>query len=289
MNNNNNFALARRAIINSQEQLNIKYKKNLLKLGKFNIIYLNINSLRNKLDELEELIHETQNSNRKIVHFICLTESRLNDEDTRYYNINGYTAFHCTRADGYGGTVLFVHESLSCNLLAKKSQSNIELILVNIVELSLNIIVVYKQPPVSSDILINLLIPLLENRGKSIVLGDFNINLLNDSIATNQYTHTMISRGLIFLNKVDEKFATRVAERTINHHALTSKTVIDHVLTNCLNFSYTFSIADTPISDHKIIAIAFDDCKKSNFIEMEKTVTLKRLNEQNFNTELENI
>lgn len=163
------------------------------------------------------------------------------------------------------------------------------MILVNIVELSLSIIVVYKQPPVSADILINLLIPLIENRGKCIVLGDFNINLLNDSIATNQYTHTMLSRGLIFLNKIDEKFATRAAERTINQHALTSKTVIDHVLTNCLNYSYSFSITDTPISDHKIIALAFDDCKKSNFIQMEKTVTLNRLNEQNFNAELENM
>ncbi|RYX81335.1 endonuclease/exonuclease/phosphatase family protein, partial [bacterium] len=283
----NHIALAQRAITNNQENIKIKFGKKHLKLGKLNVIYLNIISIRNKLDELEEIIHETQNLNSKIIHLIVLTEARLNDEDTKFYNLNNYTAFHCTRADGFGGVLLLVHESLTGNLIVKKSQSNVELLVVNILELSLNIIVVYKQPPVCTDTLLSILIPLIENRGKCIIIGDLNINLLSDSNTVNQYVNAFLSRGFSFLNKIEERFATRVAERLINQRSITSKTIIDHVITNCINYSYIFSLIDIPISDHKLMSIAFDDCKKSNFLAIEKTVTVNVLNERNFNANLE--
>lgn len=92
---------------------------------------------------------------------------------------------------------------------------------------------------------------------------------------TQHHVHAVLSRGFVFLNKIEERFATRVAERSANQQSLTSKTIIGHEFTNCINYSYTFSLIDTPISDHKIIAIAFDDCKRSNFIKLEKTISSK--------------
>lgn len=286
---NNITAYAHRAIQNSQEQIKIKYEKNNFKLGKFNIIYLNINSLRNKLDELEEIIHNLQNRNGKIIHFIVLTESRLRDEDTQYFNINNYASFHCVRRDGYGGCALFVHESITCNFIAKKSELNIELLAVNIIELSLNIIVVYKQPPVSTDTLVDVLLPFIENRGRCIALGDFNINLLSETNMINKYAHALISSGFSFLNKINQNAATRVAQREINGRTLTSSTIIDHAITNCVNYSFTLSLTDTPISDQKLMVITFDDCKKSNFIQLEKTVEYSVIDERGFNEDLTNL
>lgn len=145
-----------------------------LKLGKFNILYININSIRNKLDELELNIHDIQNSYEKIIHFIALTETRIFEADVPYFNLHSYVSFHCTRRYGYGGCALFVYESLTCYLVEKKSVSYIELLTVNIIELSLNITVVYKQPTVNDVTLIDTLSSHTGKKGKEIVVGDFN-------------------------------------------------------------------------------------------------------------------
>lgn len=63
-------------IINEQQQeLNIKHLNSKKFLGKYNLLYLNINSLRNKLDDLElELFNLTKNKKKK--EFILLRSLR---------------------------------------------------------------------------------------------------------------------------------------------------------------------------------------------------------------------
>lgn len=99
---------------------------------------MNINSIRNKLEDLEYLIDQILNTNGKIIHFIAQTETKINESDVPYYNMNNYTVFHCTRSDGYGGCALFVR---TCSLIEKKIK----------IEPSLNITVVYEQPVVNGD------------------------------------------------------------------------------------------------------------------------------------------
>lgn len=73
MNNANNFL-----------NLNIAQKVNWTKFDQFNLMYWNINSLRNKLYDIEEIAH--QNSS-KLIHFIALTETRILDSEVDYFNI----------------------------------------------------------------------------------------------------------------------------------------------------------------------------------------------------------
>lgn len=62
--------LANRTIQNIQERIQIRYNHKQIKLDKYNILYLNINSLRNKLNDLELTIHNIQINNGKIIHCI---------------------------------------------------------------------------------------------------------------------------------------------------------------------------------------------------------------------------
>lgn len=286
---NNNDTTIHRTLQTMQQNLNAKYFTEKFKLGKYNLLYLNINSLRNKFEEIELLIEQIKISEGKIIHFIALTETRIKSHDIPFYNIANYLSFHCTRDDGYGGCALFVHNSLTCNFVKNKSIHNIELITVYIIEPAINITVVYKQPTVNGEIFIHTLIPFIENTGKNIVVGDTNINLIADSAIAKKYIDSLVSLGFVIINKLDQKNATRVANRLLNGRYVTSKTVIDHVISNCLNYSYLISLNDSPISDHKEMIIAFDDMKNSNFINVERTSSFTKIDSQKFDTELNNM
>lgn len=111
---------AYKTLNNIQNQIKLNYIKNKLVAGKFNLMYLNINSLYNKLDDLESAIAEfTRNDSKKTIHFIALTEVRLQEQQAKYFNLPHYTAFFCTRPDGYGGCALFVHDTLGSNIIEK--------------------------------------------------------------------------------------------------------------------------------------------------------------------------
>lgn len=278
-----------KTLANIQKQLDIKYDNKKLKLGKYNLLYLNINSLRNKLDELESIIDDIQNTNGKLIHFIALTETRINESDVPFYNLQNYNVFHCTRFDGYGGCALFVHDTLSCNLIEKKSLFNIELLNVNIVDIAASITVVYKQPAVSGDIFIQTLNSFTENRGKMIIIGDMNINVLGSSAIVNRYIDSIVSNGLSLINKIDDKFATRIAQRTQNQQTTTTKSIIDHAITNCTNFSFCLSMNDLPISDHRGLLLAFDDRKNVNFLNVTETVSYSKIDKRKYNVDLRNL
>lgn len=80
------------------------------------------------------------------------------------------------------------------------------------------------------------------------------------------------ANGLFVLNKINEKYATRVATRTYNNRdATTSRTVIDHVISDLSHFSYSMTLGDSPLSDHREILLSFDDHRSDNFLCIEET------------------
>lgn len=102
------------SIINNSFQIETKQKLNWFKYDQFNMIYLNINSIKNKLFDIEEIANQNK---KKLVHFIALTETRITDNDIDLFNIPNYRSFFSNRGDGYGGAALYIHESLDCNLI----------------------------------------------------------------------------------------------------------------------------------------------------------------------------
>lgn len=121
-------------ILNSN--LKIKYFLNRNKLLKYNILYLNINSIKNKLYDLEDLI-----GNLGEIHIIALTEIRIFSEQNQYYNLNNYNAFFNNRFDGDGGVALYIHRSLDSVLLDSTCVNNVHRLVVNIPQISINVAV----------------------------------------------------------------------------------------------------------------------------------------------------
>lgn len=104
------------------KQINLNIKHNIgfdsvsLKSNRFNILYLNIRSLRNKIYELESLI----NSNKFQIHAIVLTETWLEDGEAKFFNFPNFKSFHLTRSKRGGGVAIFVKVDHEASLVLEK-------------------------------------------------------------------------------------------------------------------------------------------------------------------------
>lgn len=126
---------------NMEEIMNVKYC-NEISIREFmnkglNCLYLNIRSLRNKLDELELLLISIKTK----VHVIILTESHIRPQEKQFFNIPQCTAYHACRENSIGGGVsIFVHNTILSTFVIEKNSSNYNMILVHLPILKLNVL-----------------------------------------------------------------------------------------------------------------------------------------------------
>lgn len=273
---------------NIHKEIQLHHYEHKLILGKCNILYININSIQNKLDDLEINIHNiTQKYKNQVIHIIALTEIRLQEHLTQYYNIPHYASYFQTRSDGHGGCALFIHDSITSNLIEKKSIQNIEFITVSIIELNVSITVVYKQPAVEVNLFIDTFKSIIGNKKNIIVVGDFNINILKDLNSTRRFIDTIVANGFIILNKVKETAATRIAHRTqSNERIITTRTIIDLFITDRIDFAYKLSQVETPLSDHNEMLLSIDNKKANSFVTIDSQISIQKVNYREYNDEL---
>lgn len=158
--------------------LNVSQKTNWTKNDQFNMLYLNINSIRNKLYDLEDIVSKNKS---KITHLIAFTETRISDNETEFFNIPNYNSYYSNRSDGHGGAALFVHNSLDSNLIASGVKFKVNFVIVNIPILKTSIAIVYKKPTVSISEFLTVLIKILERANRIIVIGKATNFLMRDS------------------------------------------------------------------------------------------------------------
>lgn len=284
----NTECYAFKAMENIHREIELKHFKHKLILGKFNILYLNINSIRNKLDELEINIQNIIKTNsQNFIHVIALTEVRVQEHLTKYFNIPYYTSFFQTRYDGHGGCALFIHDGINCSLVEKKSVHNIELLSVHLTALNSTLTVVYKQPSVDNELFLHTLESFIVNKRNQFLIGDFNVNLLNDSNITRRFTDMLISNGLFVLNKITVSDATRTAARVhSNERSTSSRSVIDLFITDNINFAYKLSQIKNTLSDHNEMILSLDNRTNNNFISIDDQILVQKINYEEYNNEL---
>ncbi|CAH2107280.1 unnamed protein product [Euphydryas editha] len=83
----------------------------------------------------------------------------------------------------------------------------------------------------------------LEQRRRAIVFGDFNIDLLSKNNTVTHYLNIIKETGYEVLNKIHSSYGTRETS--------TTNTILDHISTNIDNHTFSFSIVDSSLSDHK--------------------------------------
>lgn len=255
------------------------HRINCAKYDNINIKYWNANSIRNKLYTIE---NEVNLRSDKTTHIIAITETRIFDHQTEFYNLPNYNSYFICRKDGYGGVCLYIHESIDSNLIESSEEAKINYVIVNVPAIRSSVAVVYKKPSVSFSVLATVLTKILTKTNRIILVGDININIQNDNIQTSQYRTLIQSLGCFILNSSNKKYATRVNKHINARHTLSS--TIDHIITNNLNFTFNISVNDSHVSDHKQLFLSFHDNSNSltKFAQVTTSFTKKTLNLEHF-------
>lgn len=230
---------------------------------KFSLMSLNIQSLPAKYAEFYEFIAEC-NSPPDI---ICLQEI-WNVPDVNLFPLPGYHPLLCkTRVNSTGGGVgIYVKSTIPFRILPELSIFQEKLLESVFIEISINsvqkIIVGSAYRPNSKfsnlslsdqflqfyELFSNILDSCNDKKLETIILGDFNLDILQFGIIpnANKYIELLFANG--FLQTVTRP--TRIS--------LNTATCIDHVITNKIYNSYDTTLIVSKISDHLPIVYTRD-------------------------------
>lgn len=228
------------------------------------ISYLNIRSLRNKLIDIETYIKKEN------IDILTLTETWLYPNESPFIFIQGYSAIHECRKIGRGGGVsIFLKEELNFNILESESVENCEFIIIEItsVQPKPKIGIFYRPPKVDISKFFQIINDITGIYNNLILLGDMNLNLLENNDLLGEYQSIYVTNGYKILNVIDEHHYTRK-----NHN--NKKTILDHFVSNYQlnNIKYHLEYDDYHLSDHKLIKIKTENLKKNKAKMIEKTI-----------------
>ncbi|CAH0553616.1 unnamed protein product [Brassicogethes aeneus] len=211
----------------------------------FSIVNLNIQSVKNKINELELFL------NNKNISCVCLCEHWLTANEICALSIEGYTcaSFYSRLNSRGGGSVILVKcntnyiELQNINSLSLKRV--VEISAIKILDINLIIVNVYRPPSGNFKIFLDVIENALNTLGltsKILVSGDFNVN----------FTH--LNNDACFLRGVFLSFGFKqqffAPSRNFN--------CIDNIFVNFDNDCVTETI-NIPFSDHNAQVAKFYD------------------------------
>ena len=222
----------------------------------FSVIHINCRSLKKNLPAIIQFLCSINYS----PSVIALTETWLCEEDEFLTSLPNYTLISLPRKSRRGGGVgFYVLNDLVFVVKRGMSISNdiLESITVDIVHTFSHILItcIYRPPSTNVDLfnieLDSLLNTVKGNRNIYVLLGDFNLNMLNvhTHTPTTAFYNLIVSHGLTpTITK-----PTRISEF--------SSTMIDNILINTVKYKCKATIICTDISDHYPIMLELADMK----------------------------
>lgn len=212
--------------------------------GALKCFYVNACSIvkPGKLDELKCVL-ESFNTQ---IHIIIVTETWIkSEEEAKRLQLPNYTHYYNYRSTRGGGVSIFAHNNLQHHLILEQSINNNHYLWICLSKFSVNIGAVYRTNRGNVDNFLDTLSLQLQNNKRSIVVGDFNLDLLKSEKSVLDYKRTLKENGYKVINKINRNFCTRETAKT--------KTLIDHVCSNLTENNYHLAIIDSTLSDHKQI------------------------------------
>lgn len=218
--------------MNLIENVDISYFNNVsenISYNEFNIFYLNICSIRNKKDKLEDFLSQLKQK----ISIIVISETWLNSEESKFFEIEGYNSYHCTRNLGVGGGVsIFVLESILVNELVNYEADGNAVLVLALIKENVKVCGIYRKPDSNLKDFLAYYDDLLGKMKNMIVMSDFNLNLLNKTnISCSTYNSLVNANGYLTLNKISDEFMTRISARS-------NGSIIDHVTTDIFHLKY---------------------------------------------------
>ena len=221
---------------------------NLPKKG-LRIAHINVNSLRNKVDELSSLITS------ETISVLAVSETHLDNSITDTgVGISGYNIFRNDRNIFGGGVAIYIQNNIPVRVRSDLMVPGIEALWleVHLAHCKQFLVGCVYRPPSSNvqyvEELCSMLIRVTDMAREVYVLGDFNIDWLSESCPLRKKLNStaLICNLTQMVNK-----PTRVH---CNEAGRTSATCIDHIFTNNIDLCSNAVSVTVGFSDHNIVA-----------------------------------
>jgi Reverse transcriptase (RNA-dependent DNA polymerase) len=223
-------------------EINVSYNTN--KRLDFNVLYTNIHSLRNKLDELNFILTEYSDLPEAVV--IC--ETWLSESMAKFCNIPGYIAVHNCRSDGYAGLSVFVKDGIEFEVVCNEKLDRNQFILLSFKAQNFKLLSVYRD---SAERIprqfFRYIDRILEKNNKLLIIGDFNIDLYDDTRVVNEYRDLWTSNNFTLMN--------RMTDGDYTYYGPYGPSLIDHFITDMTDLSYNIDRIPTALTDHCLFKI----------------------------------
>ena len=231
---------------------------------KLNIIHFNSRSLPKNYDNILSFL----NSLNTPPDILTFTETWLSDNNKHLYKFKGYHSYHIIRKSRrQGGVSIFVSDLLYSQDFKELTiiNENIEMLTVKIVTNSFSFLIctVYRPNPKHIAVdefthILNELLGDISTRNKMVLIGDFNINLLEHTshIPTNNFLTNIQTLSFTPLIARPTRFP--------DSSDLGEPSLLDHIYIN-FNLSITSGIIHFPITDHLPIFVNISipsECQK---------------------------
>lgn len=249
-----------RNIIPNLEASNIPSSEIRTQLG-LRVYHLNVRSIRNKLDELNLLLHTLN-----FPEVFCVSETWCSAEEIRSIKLYNYMLCDsfCRCSMKGGGVAIFVRQDIhvmpkKCNVVINETMFEYAIIHLVFKDIKILIGCFYRPPSNNITDFVNNIDRLLNNIYKpgipTFLCGDFNINF-DDQCPNHENANYLCNILKTYgLNKCIYDY-TRVSKE--------SKTIIDNIFTNIDKNLLSPKVICTDVSDHYIQAIHFQYNNISN-------------------------
>lgn len=214
------------------------------------IAHININSLRNKINEVTELLFEHK------LHILAISETHLDSsfEDTEL-EISGYNIYRNDRNRYGGGVAFYVQNHVPVKIRMDMMQYNIEILWLHAYLPHRKPILLgcCYRPPSANNEYLDTICDMLDNNavvGQDIYfMGDFNIDwfALNCPLKNKMQTATNACGLTQVINK-----PTRIC---VKQDGTKTSTCIDHIFTNSPELCKKIFSVPIGSSDHNLIIV----------------------------------
>lgn len=183
-------------------------------MEEINVLYLNIRSLRNKMEELVHLLEVDFGGN---IDVLVLTETWLYPSEVDFYNIRSYVAIHDCRDSRGGGTAIYLREHLKYTVDYDRDDNmkDSNFSIVHLIEQNLKIISIYRPPLIAVKTFLMGFENILEGQKcPCLVVGDINIDIMKSSPVSTEYKNLITINAFEIQNHISPNEPTRINDKS---------------------------------------------------------------------------
>ena len=213
----------------------------------FNMLQSNIRSIRRNFNHFCAFVQRS----KIIFSIIVLNETHLEDGEEHLYHLDDYAMYHLNRNKFGGGQIIYCHNDFESSLYTELTALNktIESIFINVKINKTDLFIggIYRPPSSNLNIFTDEFETKILSKlpvKNSIILGDFNVDMLAD-VATNNLKFATSLDCRNYINHIDKP------TREITTTTSSTSTLLDHIWST---FPVKKSFVCTyPLTDHFLV------------------------------------